>query len=343
MTHTRSPVTETVMIDRLTAKRCVSFEKTLIAPDRIKMTAFHEFELIRWIRSQKGMSHTNLLGIGDDTAILQPPAHSELLLASDMLMEGTHFTFPPATPELAGRKALAVNLSDIAAMGGTPHSALVSLALPRSRGPEFAKAVMQGIMELAAESQTQLAGGDTNSWDGPLVINVAIIGIADQSHSIKRSGARPGDWIFVTGVLGGSLESHHLTFQPRFREAVTLLETVTIKSMIDVSDGLASDLQHILIESGVGAVIQSKQIPISPRVSYELTDSERLQKALSDGEDFELLFTVSAEEGQRLRDQNPLSIPLTHIGEITAEQGATLQYADGSKIVLESTGWKHQF
>ncbi|QDT79326.1 Thiamine-monophosphate kinase [Gimesia maris] len=306
------------------------------------MTAFHEFELIEWIRSQKGMSHTNLLGIGDDTAILQPPAHSELLLATDMLMEGAHFTFPPATPELAGRKALAVNLSDIAAMGGTPHSALVSLALPRSRGSEFAKSVMQGIMELAAEFQTQLAGGDTNSWDGPLVINVAIIGTADQSHSIKRSGAQPGDWIFVTGALGGSLESHHLTFQPRVREAVALMETVTIKSMIDVSDGLASDLQHILAESDVGAVIQSKQIPISPRVSSELTDAERLQKALSDGEDFELLFTVSAEQGQRLRDQNPLFIPLTHIGEITAGQGALLQQTDGSTTLLENTGWKHQ-
>ncbi|QDT89181.1 thiamine-phosphate kinase [Gimesia algae] len=307
------------------------------------MTAFHEFELIEWIRSQTGMSHTDLLGIGDDTAILQPPVDSELLLATDMLMEGAHFTFPPATPDLAGRKALAVNLSDIAAMGGTPHSALVSLALPRSRGPEFAKSVMQGIMELAAEFQTQLAGGDTNSWDGPLVINVAIIGTADQSHSIKRSGAQPGDWIFVTGALGGSLESHHLTFQPRVREAVTLRETVTIKSMIDVSDGLASDLQHILTESGVGAMIQSNQIPISQHVSPESTDAERLQQALSDGEDFELLFTVSAEEGQRLRDLNPLSIPLTHIGEITAEQGAKLQHPDDSTTPLESTGWKHQF
>ncbi|WP_417383964.1 thiamine-phosphate kinase [Gimesia sp.] len=306
------------------------------------MTAFHEFELIQWIRSQGGVSHSNLLGIGDDTAILKPPANSELLLATDMLMEGAHFTFPPATPELAGRKALAVNLSDIAAMGGTPHSALVSLALPRSKGPEFAKAVMQGIMDLAAEFETQLAGGDTNSWDGPLVINVAIIGIADQSQAIQRSGAQPGDWIFVTGTLGGSLDSHHLTFQPRVREAATLRDTVTIKSMIDVSDGLASDLQHILTESGVGAVIQSRQIPISHNVSPDLTDAKRLQKALSDGEDFELLFTVSPEEGQRLRDQNPLAIPLTHIGEITAGQGALLQQADGSTTSLENTGWKHQ-
>jgi len=306
------------------------------------MTAFHEFELIEWIRSQGGTSHSNLLGIGDDTAILQPPANSELLLATDMLMEGTHFTFPPATPELAGRKALAVNLSDLAAMGGTPHSALVSLALPRSRGSEFAKSVMQGVMQLAAEFETQLAGGDTNSWDGPLVINVAIIGTATQSHSVKRSGAQPGDWIFVTGVLGGSLGSHHLTFQPRVREAATLKETVTIKSMIDLSDGLASDLQHILKESDVGAVIRSQQIPISQLISTELSPAERLQKAISDGEDFELLFTVSPEEGQRLLKQNPLEIALTHLGEITAEQGAVLLQEDGSRISLKRSGWQHQ-
>ena len=306
------------------------------------MTAFHEFELIEWIRSQGGTSHSNLLGIGDDTAILQPSANSELLLATDMLMEGTHFTFPPATPELAGRKALAVNLSDLAAMGGTPHSALVSLALPRSRGSEFAKSVMQGVMQLAAEFETQLAGGDTNSWDGPLVINVAIIGTATQSHSVKRSGAQPGDWLFVTGALGGSLGSHHLTFQPRVREAAILSETVTIKSMIDLSDGLASDLQHILKESGVGAVIRSQQIPISQLISTELSPAERLQKAISDGEDFELLFTVSPAEGQQLLKQNPLEIALTHLGEITAEQGAFLLEEDGSRISLERSGWQHQ-
>ncbi|HAH47878.1 MAG TPA: thiamine-monophosphate kinase, partial [Planctomycetaceae bacterium] len=247
-----------------------------------------------------------------------------------------------ATPELAGRKALAVNLSDLAAMGGTPHSALVSLALPRSRGSEFAKSVMQGVMQLAAEFETQLAGGDTNSWDGPLVINVAILGTAAQSHSVKRSGAQPGDWIFVTGALGGSLGSHHLTFQPRVREAATLRETVTIKSMIDLSDGLASDLQHILKESGVGAVIRSQQIPISPLISTELSSAERLQKAISDGEDFELLFTVSPDEGQRLLKQNPLAIALTHLGEITAEQGAFLLQEDGSRISLKRSGWQHQ-
>ena len=306
------------------------------------VSSFHEFDLIQWIRKQCPDSQSEVFGIGDDTAILQPPLGNELLLATDMLMEGTHFTFPPATPELAGRKALAVNLSDIAAMAGVPHSALISLALPKSRGPEFAKSVMQGVIHLAEEFQIQVIGGDTNSWDGPLVINVAIIGTAASSRSIKRSGATPGDWLFVTGELGGSLLSHHLTFTPRVNEAAILRKTVSIKSMIDISDGLASDLSHILSESQVGALINVAAIPISPRVSLDESPAVRLQHALNDGEDFELLFTVSPEEGQSLLDQNPLSHKLTHIGEIRAEQGAFLQDASDSLRPLESHGWKHQ-
>ncbi|MFI4847771.1 MAG: thiamine-monophosphate kinase [Gimesia chilikensis] len=304
--------------------------------------AFHEFELIEWIQTRCPVPPHDLQSIGDDTAIVQPQAGRELLLATDMLMEGTHFTFPPATPELAGRKALAVNLSDIAAMAGEPHSVLVSLALPRSRGAEFAKSVMQGLIDLAREFHVEVIGGDTNTWDGPLVINVAVMGMAPSQQSITRSNARDGDWIFVTGVLGGSLASHHLTFTPRIREAILLRQTVDLHAMIDVSDGLASDLQHITTESGVGAVIRSEQIPINAGLSAELTEAERLQKALSDGEDFELLFTVSPEEGQKLLEQNPLSIPLTHLGEINSGQGAFLQQPDGSRVSLERSGWQHQ-
>ncbi|QDT42673.1 Thiamine-monophosphate kinase [Gimesia alba] len=304
--------------------------------------SFHEFDLIQWIREQCPNSKANLIGIGDDTAILQPPLNSEMLFATDMLMEGTHFTFPPATPERAGRKALAVNLSDIAAMAGQPHSALISLALPKSKGPEFAKAVMQGIINLAKEFQIQLIGGDTNSWDGPLVINVAIIGTAPQSKSVKRPGAMPGDWIFVTGELGGSLPDHHLSFTPRIHEASTLNQTVSLHSMIDISDGLASDLNHILRESNVGAILDATTIPISNRISADEPKQTRLQHALSDGEDFELLFTVSPEDGKQLLNQNPLSIKLTHIGEVTSRQTAFLQHPDGSQTSLEDSGWKHE-
>lgn len=302
---------------------------------------FHEFDLIHWIRNQCRNSKPEHLGIGDDMAVMQLPTSNELLISTDMLMEGTHFQFPPTTPELAGRKALAVNLSDIAAMAGTPHSALISLALPRNRGPEFAQSVMQGIIDLANEFQIQIIGGDTNSWDGPLVINVAILGTAIHSQSVKRSGATPGDWIFVSGELGGSIDSHHLTFNPRINEAALLSQTVTIKSMIDLSDGLASDLLHILRESQVGALIHATDVPISPRISSNDANSTPLQHALSDGEDFELLFTVSPEDGKRLLQQNPINIKLTHIGEITTEQEAILKHEDGSLTPLESTGWEH--
>lgn len=305
-------------------------------------SSFHEFDLIQWIREQCPSAKANLIGIGDDTAILQPPLNSELLFATDMLMEGTHFTFPPATPERAGRKALAVNISDLAAMAGQPHSALISLALPKSRGPEFAKAVMQGIIDLAKEFSIQLIGGDTNSWDGPLVINVAIIGIAPASKSIKRSGAIPGDWIFVTGELGGSLTGHHLNFTPRVSEALILNQAVSIHSMVDLSDGLASDLQHILRESNVGALLDATSIPISSRVSENESKQTRLQHALSDGEDFELLFTVSPEDGKQLLSQNPLPTKITQIGEITSRQTAFIQHPDGSQTSLEDSGWKHE-
>ncbi|QDV50761.1 thiamine-phosphate kinase [Gimesia fumaroli] len=305
-------------------------------------SSFHEFDLIQWIREQCPSAKANLIGIGDDTAILQPPLNSELLFATDMLMEGTHFTFPPATPERAGRKALAVNISDLAAMAGQPHSALISLALPKSRGPEFAKAIMQGIIDLAKEFSIQLIGGDTNSWDGPLVINVAIIGIAPASKSIKRSGAIPGDWIFVTGELGGSLTGHHLNFTPLVSEALILNQAVAIHSMVDLSDGLASDLQHILRESNVGALLDATSIPISSRVSENESKQTRLQHALSDGEDFELLFTVSPEDGKQLLSQNPLPTKITQIGEITSRQTAFIQHPDGSQTSLEDSGWKHE-
>lgn len=304
-------------------------------------SSFSEFDLIQWIRSQCPESTPRLLGIGDDTAVVQPPSHAELLFATDMLMEGTHFEFPATTPERAGRKALAVNISDIAAMAGKPHSALVSLALPKSKGPDFAKAVMQGITNLAQQFQVRIIGGDTNSWDGPLVINVAIMGFAATSKSVKRSGAEPGDWVFVTGELGGSLEEHHLTFSPRVQEAIKLNQTVPIHAMIDVSDGLASDMLHILEESRVGVILDETAIPISHRVSKNESKMARLEHALSDGEDFELLFTVSPQDGKKLLTNNPLHIKLTQIGEITFRKTASIQHPDGSQTPLESSGWKH--
>ena len=302
-----------------------------------------EFRLIDWIRSQVRDRDPVTVGIGDDAAALRVARDCELLIATDMLMEGVHFTFPPASPQLAGRKALAVNLSDIAAMGGRATAAFVSVALPVDRGFNFACEVHAGLLELADQYDIVVAGGDTNSWRGPLVINVAVVGEPlAASGPILRSGAKPGDWLFVTGALGGSLTGRHLTFEPRLREVSRLCELVDVHAMLDISDGLAADLHHILNQSRVGATIDADCIPLSAAAKSQ-TSAERsaLQGALSDGEDFELLFTVSPEDGQRLESNWFDETPVTHIGQITAASGCWLVHPSGQREVLPPLGWTH--
>lgn len=309
-----------------------------------------EFALIDWIRSRVSDRDPVRLGIGDDAAVLRSTTGRDWLVATDMLMEGTDFTFPPATAALAGRKALAVNLSDIAAMGGKATSAFVSVALPIDRGIEFAKELHSGLLDLADQYDVVLAGGDTNSWQGPLVINVAVIGEPVGKRSITRSGARPGDRIFVTGTLGGSIGGHHLTFEPRLLEAARLVQLVDVHAMIDISDGLAADLHHILSQSHVGAVLQAPAIPINPGLTSDSSNIQEqslgvdspLRHALSDGEDFELLFTISEGDGERLLKEWEGPTRLTCIGRITEDPECWLEYADGQRERLPPLGWTHQ-
>lgn len=283
------------------------------------------------------------LGIGDDAACLRPSPDRETLVAIDMLMEGVHFTFPDATPALAGRKALAVNLSDIAAMGGRPTAAFVSVALPETGGLEFAQEVHSGLIELANQYDVVLAGGDTNSWKGPLVISVAVVGEPIGPDAIRRSGAKSGDWLFVTGQLGGSLDSgRHLRFPPRLAEAKKLVELVQVHSMLDISDGLAADLHHILKASHVGAVLEAESIPISSSVRSTGNSKSPLLQALSDGEDFELLFSVPPSEGRMLLEHWKESTTLTKIGEITEAPGCWLRQPNGTREALPPLGWTHQ-
>ena len=301
-----------------------------------------EFNLIDWIRHRVADRDPVTLGIGDDAAALRVAGDRELLVATDMLMEGVHFTFPPATPQLAGRKALAVNLSDIAAMAGRATAAFVSVALPIDRGFEFAKDIHAGLLDLADEYGIVLAGGDTNSWQGPLVINVAVIGEPLGSHPVTRSGARPGDWLFVTGSLGGSLAGRHLTFTPRLREVSRLTELVDLHAMLDISDGLAADLHHILKQSRVGAILDTDRIPVSAAATQQATaDRSTLDRALSDGEDFELLFAVSPADGQRLESFWRDETPVTRIGQVTVEPGCWLKDRAGQLISLPPLGWTH--
>lgn len=301
-----------------------------------------EFKLIEWIRQRVIDRPPVELGIGDDAAVLRNDTSKELLVATDMLLEGVHFTVPPATAQEAGRKALAVNLSDIAAMGGCPVAAFVSVALPVERGMDFARDVHAGLLELANECDVVVAGGDTNSWRGPLVINVAVVGEPLAAKPVTRRGAKPGDWLFVTGSLGGSLPSgRHLTFPPRLREVSRLVQLADLHAMLDISDGLAADLHHLLNQSGVGAVLDAERIPTSEAARQIQDGRSALQHALSDGEDFELLFAVSPEDGRQLAANWSDETPLTHIGQITAEPGCWLRHADGRLAPLPPLGWTH--
>lgn len=305
----------------------------------------HEFDLIAQIRRGVPASRRLKVGIGDDAAVLDWSAHPDCLVTVDMLMEGVDFTLDSATPERIGRKALAVNLSDIAAMAGRPVACVVAVALPRQGGFDLGQRLNAGLRSLAAEFDVALAGGDTNTWNGPLVISITVLGEPTGRGPVLRSGARPGDWICVTGPLGGSLLGHHLDFTPRVREAQALHQATTLHSLIDISDGLAADLGHILDESGVGAVLDAPAIPISEAArEFSRRDGRSpLDHALADGEDFELIFTLPPGEGVRLAAAPPAGVAIYRIGEITADPRRELRMADGTLHSLLDRGWKHHF
>jgi thiamine-monophosphate kinase len=300
-----------------------------------------ELALIDWIRQRAKASPNLQLGIGDDCAVWQPSG-APLLFTTDVLMEDVDFRINETTPQLIGRKAMAVNLSDIAAMAGQPLAALVGVALPKSRGFDFACELHDGMQSLADEFKVGMIGGDTNSWDGPLVISVTLIGEATERGPVVRSGAKPGDWLFVTGPLGGSILGHHFTFMPRIREALELHRVVDLHAMIDLSDGLAADLYHMLDESHVGATLLGDSIPISDAARRMVDGRTPLEHALTDGEDFELLFAVSPDDGRRLLSAAD-HVQAIHIGKIDIEPGCRIQRPNGNIEPLARGGWEHQF
>ena len=304
-------------------------------PDR------NELALIDWIRQRATSAPSLQLGIGDDCAVWNPSG-APLLFTTDVLMEDVDFRIDETTPQLIGRKAMAVNLSDIAAMAGRPLAALVGVALPKSRGFEFAKQLHEGMQSLAEEFDVAIIGGDTNTWDGPLVISVTLIGEATESGPVRRSGAEPGDWLFVTGPLGGSILGHHLTFTPRVREALELHQLVDLHAMIDLSDGLASDLHHLLDESRVGATLVEDSLPISEAARQMKDNRSPLEHALSDGEDFELLFAVLPDDGRKLVSDIETKY-VSHIGTIDTEPSCRICLSDGKIVPLLRGGWEHSF
>ncbi|OGW90786.1 MAG: hypothetical protein A3D28_00720 [Omnitrophica bacterium RIFCSPHIGHO2_02_FULL_63_14] len=289
-----------------------------------------EFKLIEMIRAQV-KSRGAMIGIGDDTAVLKG-GRKPLLFTTDMLIENSHFRLSDATPFQIGRKALAVNVSDIAAMGGEPLYAVVALGLPARFREVFVKELYRGIESLAGPLGIGIVGGDTNASDR-LIISVALLGRC-QGHPILRSGAKPGDLIFVTGTLGNSYRSKkHLDFTPRVAEAL-LVRRFHPHAMIDVSDGLARDLGHITEASAVGAVLSREWIPVAPGAS--------LEQALGEGEDFELLFTLAEKDGRRfLRSRFRGKTHFHPIGRIIKGPGLFLEDDEGRKTPLEAEGFDH--
>lgn len=289
-----------------------------------------EFGLIN--RFKKMVYAANaVVSIGDDAAVLPFTKTKYQLLTTDMLVEDVHFT-ARTEPKLIGRKAMNCNISDIAAMGGFPKYAVVTLGAPARTFLKRVEEIYRGINQAAKTFGIGVVGGDTVK-STKLMINIALTGDVLKKDLVLRSTAKIGDMIFVTGALGGSLKSgRHLTFTPRVKESQFLVKHFKPTAMIDISDGLIADLGHILETSRKGAVIHEEKIPRQKGAD--------LHQALFDGEDFELIFTLPKKQTQRLERTKHPGMKFYPIGEITAH-GLTLKTTGSVRATVKQTGYRH--
>ena len=325
----------------------------------MKLAELGEFGLIGRIAGRVPAGTGVSIGIGDDAAAVEPAAGCISLVTTDMLVEGVHFDLSLCDPATLGRKALAVNLSDIAAMGGVPRHFLLSLAIPGHITVEFVDDLIGGMLDMAGRFGVTLIGGDTSSARCGLVISITVIGEQSSSLVTPRSGARPGDLIFVTGTLGnsalglallqkgkreGKAVTSHLDPDPRVREGIKLAEAGIPTAMIDISDGLLADLGHILDLSGVGAHLMLAKLPISEEYRDKTATfaSDIYTLALSGGEDYELLFTVPPAKVPLLHTiTGETGTAITGIGEITSAAGIRIIAPDGTEYTPECRGYNH--
>ena len=307
----------------------------------------NEFELIARLTQSLATNPAVVVGPGDDCAVLDLGVPGQrFLLKTDAVVEGIHFT-RETPPEKIGRKALTRGLSDLAAMAGTPIAALVTLALPKDFDPDQVAAIYAGMNALAREFGVAIVGGETTTNPGGRLISIALLGSATAGRIPLRSGARVGDGIFVSGTLGGSMAGHHLDFTPRLAEARWLVEHFAIHAMIDVSDGLAGDLRHLLHAASVGAVLLKTSIPVSQAAKAAARAGTNAKPAvlaaLTDGEDFELLFTAAPGDAVALLDGWKQQFPdtkLTCIGKIVAGEGIRLNDRYSSQL-FHGDGYVH--
>ena len=307
-----------------------------------------EFGLIEWIRGQFPVPD-GVLGIGDDCAVIPQRDGLETLVTTDMLVEGSHFLLEDIDPYSLGWKSAAVNLSDIAGMGGKPVGTFLSVALPKSLDDSFLEGFFRGYKDLSDRFDCPLLGGDTTASPDRMCINVTVLGSCAAGRSRKRSAAQPGDLVCVTGPLGDSaaglkvildkverseeetiLRERHYRPLPRVEEGMKLAGTPGVNAMMDISDGIGSDLRHILEESGKGARVDVRSLPLSAELRTVCARRawDPVVLALDGGEDYELLFTC--------RPGTEVPVPYTVIGEILAAPGLSWEGSD-----RDFTGFKH--
>jgi thiamine-monophosphate kinase len=325
----------------------------------MKLSEIGEFGFIERVSQQVHGCTGVFLGIGDDAAVTVPTAGMGLLSTADMLVEGVHFDLAWSDPYTLGRKSLAVNLSDIAAMGGVPKYALLSLAVPKQMPLDFLDRFMAGFLEQACRFEVALIGGDTCSSSQGLVINVTLMGEQYPEKIVTRKGALPGDIVCVTGTLGdaglglellragerqGYAVKRHLDPEPRVALGRSVADKSLATAMIDISDGVAADLGHIISGSNVGARITVDKVPLSAEYSANIGrfSVKRHSMALSGGEDYELLMTVLPGSYDEICQCGlTAGVNITAIGEITADEGILFENADGSRYDLDLYGYDH--
>jgi len=332
----------------------------------LKFSEIGEFGFIESIKKECATSLKGVIkGIGDDCAVFGPYSDRVLLFTTDMLVEDIHFLWDSITPYQLGWKAIAVNLSDIAAMGGRPLFILSALAIPREMDVELIQDLYRGMKDISDHYRVNIVGGDTVASPDKLIINVSLIGDAKENEVLYRSAAKPGDKIYLTGTVGDSsaglkilkkeisppkaMGSHFIKVhnEPRpLIEAGKIIATSRLATaMIDLSDGLLSDLRHICEESRVGALLFGNRIPLSPELKLlaARTNFDPLDLALSGGEDYLLLLTVPEANCKNLellfKDNRPS--PLYLIGEIREGEGIRMVKDDGSIEELGIRGFNH--
>lgn len=302
-----------------------------------------EFAFIDWLRQRTRPKDARVaIGIGDDMAAVRWPS-GLVLITCDIRLDTVHFVWAEHGPELVGRKAIACSLSDCAAMAALPRAAVISVALNKNVSMEEAKRLAGSMIDTARAFGCEIVGGDTTAWKGPTAIDVTMLGeVPDKAQPILRSGARPGDCVYVTGKLGGSILGRHMTFEPRVQLAQELAGTGAVHAMIDISDGLSGDLGHICEESHCGALLErdllEKVIHEDARRLSQQDNREPLEHALHDGEDFELALAGEPRGLQPLAEDGKL----WRVGRITADGGVRLVEANQERP-LPSASWRHKF